>query len=108
MREAMRTAILLALLGGLACQTATAAGSAAAGKEKAAPCMACHGLDGKGTAPIYPNLAGQQPAYLEGALHAYKNGDRSAGQAGIMNAYTSDLSDQDIADLAAYYSAQKP
>ncbi|PLR31886.1 cytochrome C554 [Chimaeribacter coloradensis] len=87
---------------------ALAAGNSAAGKEKAAACMACHGEAGKSSAPVYPNLAGQQQDYLEAALHAYKSGDRSAGQAAIMSGYASELSDQDIQDLAAWYAAQKP
>ncbi|WP_370552594.1 c-type cytochrome, partial [Cronobacter sakazakii] len=58
--------------------------------------------------PIYPNLAGQNEAYLEHALQAYKKGERSGGQAEIMKAYVSGLSDEDIANLAAYYAGQKP
>ncbi|CCK12310.1 cytochrome c554 [Cronobacter sakazakii 680] len=52
--------------------TAQAKGDAAAGEEKAVMCVACHGASGKASAPIYPNLAGQNEAYLEHALQAYK------------------------------------
>lgn len=84
---------------------AMAAGDAAAGKAKAAVCAACHGADGKATAPIYPNLAGQNAAYLESALKAYKAGQRKGGQSAVMTPMAMPLSDQDIADLAAYYSS---
>ncbi|MDV5141298.1 c-type cytochrome [Chimaeribacter arupi] len=103
----MKWAVTIMLACGLS-GPVLAAGNSAAGKEKAVACMACHGQDGKATAPIYPNLAGQQQDYLEAALHAYKSGDRSAGQAAIMSGYAADLSDQDISDLAAYYAAQTP
>ena len=82
-----------------------AAGDAAAGKAKSGMCASCHGPDGKATAPIYPNLAGQNAPYLEMALKAYKAGQRTGGQAGIMTGMTAALSDADIANLAAYYSS---
>ena len=60
--------------------TATAmpavAGDAAAGKAKIVTCMACHGQDGKGTTPDYPNIGGQSEKYLVIALKAYKSGAR--------------------------------
>ncbi|EOI5728087.1 cytochrome c [Cronobacter malonaticus] len=99
--------VLLASLMALSV-TAQAKGDAAAGEEKAVMCVACHGASGKASAPIYPNLAGQNEAYLEHALQAYKKGERSGGQAEIMKAYVSGLSDEDIANLAAYYAGQKP
>ena len=82
--------------------TASASGDAAAGKKKAAACEACHGADGNGAAPNYPALAGQYQDYLEQALHAYKDGKRTNA---IMNGMASPLSDQDIDDLAAYFSS---
>ena len=86
---------------------AMAKGDPQAGAKKAVTCAACHGDDGKATAPIYPTLAGQSENYLAHALHAYKNGERHGGQAEIMRAYVSSLSDEDIANLAAWYSSQK-
>ncbi|MES2403635.1 MAG: cytochrome c [Pseudomonadota bacterium] len=85
----------------LAFGTASAKGNAAAGKTKAAACAACHGTDGNGIAPNYPALAGQYPDYLEQVLHEYKDGQRTNA---IMNGMASPLSDQDIDDLAAYFS----
>jgi cytochrome c553 len=83
--------------------TASAAsGTAAAGKTKAAACEACHGTDGNGIAPNYPALAGQYQDYLEQVLHEYKDGQRTNA---IMNGMAAPLSEQDIKDLAAYFSS---
>ncbi|WP_236127725.1 c-type cytochrome [Cedecea colo] len=87
---------------------ALANGDAQAGEQKAVMCVACHGANGKASVPVYPNLAGQNEKYLEHALQAYKKGERSGGQAEIMKAYISGLSDEDISNLAAYYSSMKP
>lgn len=83
-----------------------AAGDAAAGKGKSAACSACHGPDGNSSVPMYPKLAGQHAQYLELAIKAYRSGERSGGQTGMMKPMVANLSDQDIADLAAYYAAQ--
>ncbi|WP_048305676.1 cytochrome c [Halomonas sp. PR-M31] len=88
--------------------TAQAAGDADAGAEKIAVCVACHGKDGKATAPIYPNLAGQSAQYLESALKAYREGQRGGGMAMMMAPQAKQLSDEDIANIAAYYSQQTP
>ena len=87
---------------------AWAAGDAQRGAQKAGSCMACHGAAGKAAVPLYPNLAGQHATYLEQALHAYKKGERTGGQAEVMKAFVAGLSDGDIADLAAYYSSLQP
>ncbi len=86
---------------------AQAAGDAAAGKAKAAVCAACHGANGKAMIPTYPNLAGQNEKYLVEALKAYKNKQRTGGQAAIMQGQAAALSDQDIENLAAYFSSLK-
>jgi cytochrome c553 len=82
--------------------TASAKGTAAAGQSKAAACEACHGTDGMGIAPNYPALAGQYQDYIEQVLHEYKDGQRTNA---IMNGMAAPLSDQDIDDLAAYFSS---
>ncbi|GLR08772.1 cytochrome C554 [Mixta theicola] len=87
---------------------ALAAGNAAAGQDKSAACQACHGAEGKASVALYPNLAGQNADYLQHALQAYKKGERSGGQAEVMKAFVSGLSDEDMADLAAYYRSLKP
>ncbi len=78
------------------------------GRVKSASCVACHGAQGKVSVPMYPNLAGQNAMYLEQSLKAYKKGERTGGQAGVMQAYVTPLTDDDISDLAAYYASLKP
>jgi cytochrome c553 len=75
-----------------------------AGKAKAVVCAGCHGVDGKAIAPIYPNLAGQNAAYLESSMKAYRAKERSGGQAAVMYGMAAGLTDDDIANLAAYFS----
>ncbi|CAI0878028.1 Cytochrome c-554(548) [Serratia entomophila] len=99
---------VMLLAAGLFSLPAMAAGDAVAGKNKSTSCMACHGAEGKVKAPVYPNLAGQNALYLQYALLAYKKGERNGGQAEVMKAFVSGLSDEDIADLAAYYASLKP
>ena len=82
-------------------------GDAVAGAAKITVCMACHGEHGKTpAAPIYPRLAGQSSEYLTSSLHAYRDGLRQGGMAAMMSPQTATLSDQDIVDIAAYYSQQ--
>lgn len=80
------------------------AGDTAAGKLKAQTCQACHGADGNGVGQLmYPLLAGQHPDYLRRALSEYKAGTRSNP---IMTGFAGALSDQDMADLAAWFASQ--
>ncbi|MDF2155523.1 cytochrome c [Vibrio sp. CAU 1672] len=95
------TVVALGLISG----QALAAGDAAAGKAKAAVCAACHGADGIATIPGYPNLKGQNEQYIISSIKAYKNKERGGALAAVMQAQASLLSDQDIANLAAYYSS---
>lgn len=92
---------LVALTPGI---THGADGDAAAGKGKTAMCAGCHGIPGYKTAfPVtytVPKLGGQHAAYLVKALQAYKSGDRTHPS---MRAIAAGLTDQDMADLAAYY-----
>jgi cytochrome c553 len=83
------------------------AGDAAAGKAKSAVCAACHGAAGIATIPTYPNLAGQNKAYLISALNAYKSKQRNGGMAVVMHGQAAALTDQDIENLAEYYSSLK-
>lgn len=84
---------------------AQAEGDVEAGKQKSAVCAACHGQNGMAQIPTYPNLAGQNEQYLTMALKAYKGSQRQGGQAAIMQGQAAALSDQDIANLAAYYAS---
>ena len=81
-----------------------AKGDPAAGQSKAQVCQACHGLDGKSIAPIYPNLAGQHEDYLVKALADYRAGRRTNA---IMAPMAVNLSNQDIEDLAAWFASQE-
>jgi len=86
---------------------ANAAGDAAAGKAKSMMCAGCHGSDGTAIAPMYPNLKGQNAAYIESSLKAFKNKTRKGGMAAMMYGMAAPLSDADIKNLAAYYSSLK-
>lgn len=83
--------------------TAYAAGDAAAGKARAAACAGCHGANGQGVPPN-PALAGKSEAALVAAMQDYKSGKRANA---VMKAMTASLSDQDMANLAAYYASLK-
>ena len=82
-----------------------AAGDIAKGKAKSAMCMACHGPKGISAMSMYPNLAGQKEQYLISSLKAYKLGQRKGGMSSMMTPMAKPLSDQDINNLAAYYSS---
>lgn len=99
---------LLAVLLLAASLPTLADGDVNAGAQKSAACAACHSAQGKSSMPLYPNLAGQNAAYLNHALQAYKKGERSGGQAEVMKAFVAGLSDEDMADLSAYYGSLKP
>jgi cytochrome c553 len=83
-------------------------GNPKAGENKASMCIGCHGIPGyKATFPeVYsvPMIGGQTAQYIVAALNAYKKGERKHP---TMRGIAGSLSDQDIADLAAYYSPQK-
>ena len=76
-------------------------GDPALGKHKAVLCAGCHGADGIGLSSEYPNLAGQKQAYIIKQLEAFKRGHR---QEATMQAMASSLNNEDIINLAAYYS----
>ena len=80
-----------------------AAGDAEAGQTKSATCMGCHGLAGNSEIASFPKLAGQGEAYLLKQLQNFKSGERNNA---IMAVVASLLSEQDMMDIAAYYSIQ--
>ncbi|WP_210397299.1 c-type cytochrome [Motiliproteus sediminis] len=80
---------------------AFAEGDAAAGQDKAAVCFGCHGADGNSTAPTFPKLAGQSAGYIVKQLSDIKGGVR---QSPLMMGFAAGLSDQDMQDLAAFFS----
>ena len=84
----------------------TSSGHAIGTAPKAsATCVACHGNDGIGILPEYPNLTGQHADYIEQALRAYQSGQRKNA---VMAGMTAALTKVDIEALARYYSAQEP
>ena len=99
--------VLMLVLSGLAISVAASAwaegGNAEAGKTKSATCAACHGADGNSVNPEWPKLAGQHPSYLLKQLMNFKNDERVNPS---MSPMAKPLSDQDMADLAAYYASQ--
>jgi len=105
-RRAMLALNLLAPAGFLlAGGSAGYAGDVKAGAAKAMMCQACHGLDGLSKAPDSPNIAGQIEPYLVAQLQAFRSGERKNE---MMSIVIQNLSDADIENLAAYYSAQIP
>jgi len=87
------------------CVGTAMAGDPEAGKQKAQQiCVACHGLDGVGLQPIYPNIGGQKEQYIISSLKAFKSGERKNP---IMSPMAMPLTDADIENVAAYYSGLK-
>ncbi|MEO0957465.1 MAG: cytochrome c [Pseudomonadota bacterium] len=78
------------------------AGDATAGREKAAQCRVCHGLDGIARMPIAPHIAGENEQYLVTQLRAFRSGKREHE---IMSVVAGALSDEDIDDLSAWYAS---
>lgn len=78
-------------------------GSVEAGSAKSATCTACHGPGGNSANPEWPKLAGQSARYISEQLHRFKAGER---QNPLMQPQAAALSDEDIANLAAYFAAQ--
>lgn len=100
--------LALAGIANLAAAADVAGGNAKAAEHKVAMCIGCHGIPGykSGYPEVYqvPMLGGQSAKYIESALNAYKKGDRKNPS---MRGIAAGLSDQDIADVAAYYASQK-
>jgi cytochrome c553 len=100
MKQLLQFAIGLSLLVSL---PVLALGDAAAGQGKSAICAACHGADGNSVVPNWPKLAGQHADYLQRQFDLIKAGSRPVPEmAGIVIG----ISDQDMADIAAYFSSQ--
>lgn len=101
-RRCARLAVAAAL--SLAISMPAFAADPKAGRKKAAMCQVCHGYDGIGTNPEVPHIAGESDIYLIRQLRAFRSGKRTHAQMSII---AKDLTDEDIANLAAYYSAIK-
>ncbi|MBR9788040.1 cytochrome c4 [Vibrio sp. J1-1] len=100
---------LALILSVLASCSVWAQGSIEAGKAKSQTCVACHGADGNSAIAMYPKLAGQHAKYLEKQLQDLKLGMTSGGKQGrydpVMSGMAMPLSDEDIADLSAYFAS---
>jgi len=104
----MRQIMLLALGGAFLAQMSSAqevTGDLEAGRKLAAQCRTCHGIEGHAKMPIVPHIGGENPAYIDHQLTAFRDGQRVHE---MMSVVAKGLSDQAIADLAAWYSAQEP
>lgn len=85
--------------------SSVSAADTAAGEQKAATCVGCHGQKGNSTSAQWPNLAAQQSTYLANQLKAFKAGDRTNP---MMQPMAANLNNEDINNLAAYFASQKP
>lgn len=94
--------IPMIVLAALVSWPAAAAGDIEAGRDKARKCRACHGIDGIARQPNVPHLAGESEMYLSKQLRAFRSGQRKDPRMSII---AQGLSDEDIADLVAWYSA---
>ena len=97
--------IIFAALVGIAVSlgsTAVLAGDAAAGKAKAASCVACHGPGGVSANDLWPNLAGQKAGYLAKQIKAFRDGTRKDP---MMAPMVAGFSDEDAANVAAYFAS---
>ncbi|NVK88623.1 MAG: cytochrome c4 [Gammaproteobacteria bacterium] len=98
-----KIAVIFAILG---VTTHLYAGDVEKGQQAAAACGACHGADGNATlGPEYPKLAGQGAQYLAKQLREFKSGERNNA---IMAGQAAPLSDEDIANISAYYASLEP
>ncbi len=76
------------------------------GKVKSPSCVFCHNPTSPSADNSYPKLSGQDPTYLFNTMKAYQNGERQGDYADMMRAQLSKLNDQDLKDIAAFYTSQ--
>jgi cytochrome c553 len=100
----MKKVIVCLMIGMTRMGFSYAAGDAASGQGKAAVCSGCHGGDGNSMIPSFPKLAGQGEVYLTRQLIDIRDGARNVAE---MTGILTGRSDQDLADIAAYYASQK-
>ena len=89
----------------ISCAEAAAGADIEAGRQKAQVCVACHGPEGNSANPVMPTLAGQPAQFISIELFQFREGNRKDPQ---MTPMAANLSNADMNDLAAYFSAQKP
>ncbi len=98
----LAAALVAAAVWGAAGVEVAYAGDADAGRAKAGQCRTCHGLDGIAKIPLAPHIAGESEIYLRSKLQAYRSGTLEHE---MMSLVAKSLSDEDIADLAAWYAS---
>lgn len=98
----MKSFLFLVLTALMLISSSAIAGDAAAGKAKSAICASCHGAAGISANPMWPNLAGQKEQYLAKQIKAFRDGTRKDA---MMAPMVATLSDDDIANLAAYFAS---
>lgn len=103
-RSLSAASIAVLMLGWVSVPSGALAADPAAGKQKAGMCAVCHGVDGIAKQPDAANLAGETVLYLTRQLEAFRSGERQHEQMSII---AQGLSDEDIADLSAWYSSLK-
>jgi cytochrome c553 len=94
---------VLLILASIAASASSAGGDKNLGEQKATACIACHGPAGNSMNPVWPKLAGQHESYVVKQLMDFKSQGRTNA---LMSGQAANLSDQDMADLAAYFSQQ--
>lgn len=99
----MKSLFFAVLISLLFASSSAMAGDAAAGKAKSVICSACHGADGTSVNPLWPNLKGQKEQYLIKQIKAFRDGTRKDP---TMAPMVAGLTDEDVANLAAYYSSR--
>ncbi|WP_295893972.1 cytochrome c [uncultured Vibrio sp.] len=82
-------------------------GDISLGKQKSPSCIFCHGANGIAPNSSYPNINGQDPLYLYNAMKAYQDGHRTGPLSEMMKAQLQRLNDEDLRDVAAYFSSAK-
>lgn len=102
MTTVKRTMALLTIFLATFVSSPALAADAALGREKAKACKTCHGIDGIAKVPIAPHIAGESQIYLETQLKAFRSGKREHE---IMSVIASQLSDEDISDISAWYAS---
>lgn len=100
-------AIIMASTAVIAIEDGTLVGNAQAGKAKSETCVACHGPDGNSPTPIWPKIAGLSQGYILKQLLEFKKGPQGDRNVPTMFGILQPFSDQDLADLAAFYAEQK-
>ncbi len=100
----LSAALLVAVLSTTLLSGPALAGDATQGRDKAKACAACHGIDGVAKMPHVPNIAGESTIYLEKQLKAFRSGERHDP---MMSIIAEGLSDDDIANVSAWYAAIK-